>query len=365
MKKLKNQSGVSIIAAIFIIVILAFMGMVFLTLSTSTTSTSINELQSTRALYVAEGGLQYTLAFSKDNIPNYSTNGIWTNLGAGQFKVDTPAYLTSNIAAGAATIPVVFDPTASFPATGRIAIRRINPNIGYNLDFGITYLNKDANNFLIASGGLAHSLNDSVYPAAKVTTTIAGSSCASLATIDVGEDTGGFAISRPFYIDNEYFLCATKTQYQFQTCQRCYLGSSTAAHTATLATPTNAAFTAGAGILLSGAYYYRVSATNVIGETLASAETSLVLAATGGVNVNWGAVPGAAGYKIYGRSTGAEQLIAAVGAVTTYLDNGYITPSGALPSSNTTSSYASQYILTSTGKISNAQRVVQISAGPE
>jgi|GEM_PF-1330168 len=59
MKLVQNQSGVSLIAAIFIIVILAFMGMVFLTLFTTTSSTSINELQSTQALYVAEGGLEY------------------------------------------------------------------------------------------------------------------------------------------------------------------------------------------------------------------------------------------------------------------------------------------------------------------
>ena len=109
---------------------------------------------------------------------------------------------------------------------------------------------------------------------------------------------------------------------------------------AALATPVNAAFaTAGTGGTLAAAtYYYRVSATDSAGtETLASAETSIVTTgATSTATVNWGAVTGAAGYKVYGRTTGAELLIATVGAVTTYTDTGAITPSGALPTANNT-----------------------------
>ncbi len=105
---------------------------------------------------------------------------------------------------------------------------------------------------------------------------------------------------------------------------------------AALASPVNAAFTAGTGTLAAATYYYRVSAINAEGETLASAETSLALASVGGVNVNWGSVAGATGYKVYGRSIGAEEFIASVGNVTTFLDDGSITPSGALPTVNST-----------------------------
>lgn len=107
------------------------------------------------------------------------------------------------------------------------------------------------------------------------------------------------------------------------------------AETPVLSTPVNTTFTQGTGTLGAGTYYYRVSATNDIGETLASTETNLTITASHGVNVNWGSVTGATGYKVYGRTTGAEQLITSVGVVTTYLDNGSITPSGALPGSNT------------------------------
>lgn len=109
-------------------------------------------------------------------------------------------------------------------------------------------------------------------------------------------------------------------------------------------TPVNAAFTSGAGTLATATYYYRVSALNALGETLASTETSLAITGPAGVNVNWAGVPGATGYKIYGRSTGAELFIAQVGQVHTYLDSGSITPSGALPGSDTTGGGSGRWI---------------------
>lgn len=112
-----------------------------------------------------------------------------------------------------------------------------------------------------------------------------------------------------------------------------------------LETPVNAAFSqsdTGGSLAPSTTYYYRVSAFNSAGETLASAETSITTSAVAGdthtVTVNWGAVTGATGYNVYGRSTGAELFIESVDgqATTTYVDTGAIVPSGALPSANTT-----------------------------
>jgi hypothetical protein len=109
--------------------------------------------------------------------------------------------------------------------------------------------------------------------------------------------------------------------------------------------PVNAAFVqadTGGSLVASTTYYYRVSAINATGESLASTETSQATSAaapaTHTMTVNWAAVTGATGYKVYGRSTGAELLIATVGAVLTYLDTGSITPSGALPAATTTAS---------------------------
>lgn len=52
--------------------------------------------------------------------------------------------------------------------------------------------------------------------------------------------------------------------------------------------------------------------------------------------MNWTKVTGATGYKVYGRATGAQQLLATVGDVATWTDTGSVTPSGALPTTNTT-----------------------------
>lgn len=121
-----------------------------------------------------------------------------------------------------------------------------------------------------------------------------------------------------------------------------YDGTAITAMTVTaLATPVNNTFTLDTGTLTTGTYYYRVSAFNTSGETLASAETSLAITGPAGVKVKWGAVAGADGYNVYGRSTGAELLLETVGNVTEWVDDGSLTPAGALPLSNTTAPSAS------------------------
>ena len=90
------------------------------------------------------------------------------------------------------------------------------------------------------------------------------------------------------------------------------------------------------GTLDAGTYYYRVTAINSVGETLGSAEDDITIAASKGVQLTWGAVDGATGYRIFGRAQAAEQLLIQVGAVTTWTDTGALTPAGVLPSADTT-----------------------------
>jgi len=108
---------------------------------------------------------------------------------------------------------------------------------------------------------------------------------------------------------------------------------------ATIAVPINATFTQVAGgTLLHATYSYRVAAiSSVGGVTLAGTGTTIHLTATSSALVHWGAVTGAAGYKVYGRTAGAQKLLAEVGATTTYLDNGSVVATGgaALPTADT------------------------------
>jgi hypothetical protein len=91
------------------------------------------------------------------------------------------------------------------------------------------------------------------------------------------------------------------------------------------------------GTLAAGTYGYRVSALNALGETLASAEVTVVASGSTSSNtVNWPAVSGATRYRVYGRTAGSETLLATLGAVLTYVDTGAGTPAGVFPTVNST-----------------------------
>lgn len=95
------------------------------------------------------------------------------------------------------------------------------------------------------------------------------------------------------------------------------------------------------GSLPAATYSYRVTARNSAGETLPSAAVSAITTgATGMVSVTWTAVPGATSYSVYGRTAGAELLLATV-TDTAYTDTGRTTPAGPLPTANTTALAAS------------------------
>ncbi len=128
----KNQKGVTIIAAIFIIVVLAFMGVVFLTLFTTSSTSSLNDLQSSQALYVAEGGAERALLDFKTGTACNSISFNNISLGAGSFTASGTYFngsstLTVAITNSAATIPVAS--AAAFAPQGRIRIE--NEEINY------------------------------------------------------------------------------------------------------------------------------------------------------------------------------------------------------------------------------------------
>lgn len=134
--------------------------------------------------------------------------------------------------------------------------------------------------------------------------------------------------------------------------------------TAAIATPTGLTLTPSTmgGTLSTGTKAYRVSALNAAGETLAIAEvTTAVVGPTGSVLLTWNTVVGATGYKIYGRASGAELLIGTNGTsgagkpTLAFTDDGSVTPSGALPVSNTT---AVAYDATTQDKITLVNNIV-------
>lgn len=103
-----------------------------------------------------------------------------------------------------------------------------------------------------------------------------------------------------------------------------------------LSAPSGIVTTLITGSMPVGVYYYGITAYNKVGETLLSTIVSFSLVATGGIRLTWNAVPGAVGYKVYGRATGDYKLI---GSTTTaqFDDVVITTPTVAPPITNGTS----------------------------
>lgn len=118
----RQRGAFLIVAAVFVLIVLAFMGVVFLSRFTTGSSAVGNQTQSVRALYVAEGGIKYALktgAFCSYNVAS-------TPLGQGSFSVTTshvgpggaaPTTLSNPLGAGGATIDVLSTANYSIPGT--------------------------------------------------------------------------------------------------------------------------------------------------------------------------------------------------------------------------------------------------------
>lgn len=94
------------------------------------------------------------------------------------------------------------------------------------------------------------------------------------------------------------------------------------------------------GSLIAGTYYYVITATNAIGETIKSNEVSITTTGTTSSNsINWTSVTNATGYKVYrGTAAGAESVyyVISSGSTVTYVDTNATSTIGTPPSSNST-----------------------------
>ncbi len=119
-----------ILVAVFMLIVLAFMGTVFLTTFTTSTSTSLNEVQSTRAFLAAEGGQAFNQRDLAMNLDWYLSTSdplanITRNLGMGSFTAATtlPAtLLRTRIPTDVSTAPIRVYTTNRFPAPGYIQV---------------------------------------------------------------------------------------------------------------------------------------------------------------------------------------------------------------------------------------------------
>lgn len=97
------------------------------------------------------------------------------------------------------------------------------------------------------------------------------------------------------------------------------------------------AVTAAGGTFAAGTYYWRLTALTERGETDGSNEVSATLALNDSQTINWTAIEGATGYRLYrGNAPGGQNvLVAEVGEVTTYTDTGSAGTASAVPAQST------------------------------
>jgi hypothetical protein len=96
------------------------------------------------------------------------------------------------------------------------------------------------------------------------------------------------------------------------------------------------------GTLAAGVYDYAVSVISAYGGETAPAYWTTVLTELGSSSfkIDWSGVSNAAGYKVWGRSSGAYGLLATVsGSTLTYTDTGAVTPGVSPPVQSTIASY--------------------------
>jgi hypothetical protein len=101
---------------------------------------------------------------------------------------------------------------------------------------------------------------------------------------------------------------------------------------------------ASGGTFAAGTYFWKLTATNGAGETLGSNEITATLTASQKQPINWSAVAGANGYRLYrGTAAGAENVLVAVipgGATVTYADLGAAGTNASVPTVDRSASAA-------------------------
>jgi len=240
-----NEKGVSLIAAIFIIIVLALMGVAFVSLISSSSLTAINDMQSMQALALAEGGVefeQYNLAQDLDWYRSSADPIVIPpkNAGAGSFaaSVRMPAtMLRRMLRTGDATAAVYT--TAGFPASGYL---QIGDDVGSGAEF-VQYTILNGNTFTLVAprGRTIGTLGTAaatfpratrVYPVAQLSAGIANST-SSPATITITANAKFLSAGTVDIEGEEISFSGSSTSGGVTTLsgiQRCIAGTTCAAH---------------------------------------------------------------------------------------------------------------------------------------
>jgi Tfp pilus assembly protein PilX len=195
----RERGAFLIVAAVFVLIVLAFLGSVFLSTLTTSTTSSQNELQSTRAFAVAEGGLAFNQRALAMDLNWYlsTADPVATNtrpLGQGTFTATTtiPATeLRTRIPTAVSTAPIRVYTTNRFPNAGVIQVEDDITGtaefIQYTSTAGDTFAGTITRDVTVggisaAAGPSPHARGERVYPVTTLAEAMANN-CSPLATL--------------------------------------------------------------------------------------------------------------------------------------------------------------------------------------
>ncbi|MFI5304475.1 MAG: hypothetical protein ACHQYP_06730 [Nitrospiria bacterium] len=150
MNRPKNQYGFALLSAIFLLVVIGFVGVVFISLSSSNGAQSVNELNSSRALYLAEAGLERAQGFLSGDDPSCPGGGCIcasinsspalfsaVSLGAGQFTVTSVQQGGQCVLTSTGGVPTIASGTAQRVVTyAMLTTIQDAWTVGYNVNLG-------------------------------------------------------------------------------------------------------------------------------------------------------------------------------------------------------------------------------------
>lgn len=196
---IETERGIALIAAVFLIVVFGFLGVIVVSLVGTQGFSAMNEVKSDQAFFVAEGGTEFSQRFLAQNLQWYrsTVDPILipaTNLGAGSFNVSVnlPAtMLRTRIPDDTSTAPIRVYTTNRFPASGFLQIKEdlLTGDAEFVFYSGIvgntfTGISRGQTVGGVSNGASAHARGDRVYPVTTLTVALANS-CAAPASFTV------------------------------------------------------------------------------------------------------------------------------------------------------------------------------------
>ncbi|MEW6408717.1 MAG: hypothetical protein AB1488_01210 [Nitrospirota bacterium] len=229
----KNENGAALIAAVFLIIVLGFLGAMFVSMMATSTTVSTKEVKSSEVFFAVESGREWAMRWlyqqtnwdgsASPPTPPAVKDIDGNTIGTFTYSITwlTQNKLSANIGAAATTIPVYS--TSGFPDPNGAYVRTIMIE-----DEAIDYTDTDATNFLNAqrerhgTSKTSHSKDTPVYIATYLTSGITSTA----RTIPVNS-TDGFPNSGKVKMASEYIDYTEKDATNLKGCRRGAISPST------------------------------------------------------------------------------------------------------------------------------------------